>query len=150
MRNAWGAGGDGTSRQHRYFLQKYFHTFVTSREYSASECTVLATAQIHSDLIPPPQQRISAIHTWSSKKEGKTCQLPEHDILPVIPLFFFSGVTLDHRAGMTCLFHRGENTEGRAACACGGGRGGGLLKAVSSRQSLSLLFSLRLKHPEWE
>lgn len=25
------------------------------------------------------------------EKDGKTCQLPEHDILPVIPLFFFSG-----------------------------------------------------------
>lgn len=43
---------------------------------------------------------------------GKTCQLPEHDILPVIPLFFFSGVTLAHRAAATCLFHCARNGEG--------------------------------------
>lgn len=61
----------------------------------------------------PPQQWVSLIHTLSAGKDGKTCQLPEHDILPVIPLFFFSGVTLAHRAVMTCLFHCAENTEGR-------------------------------------
>lgn len=43
---------------------------------------------------------------------GNTKQ-PEHDILPVLPLFFFSGVTLAPRAGMTRIFHCAGNTKGR-------------------------------------
>lgn len=61
---------------------------------------------------PNPYNKESLILTLSAVKDGKTCQLPEHDILPVIPLFFFSGVTLARRAALTCLFHCAENRGG--------------------------------------
>lgn len=47
--------------------------------------------------------------------------LPELDILPAIPLFFFSGVTLACRAcGMTCRFHRREEGTGRGGASRSG------------------------------
>lgn len=59
------------SGQHRYFLQKYFHSFVTSKGYSAFECTVFATAQIHSDLIPPRDKESLQFTHGLLKKRGK-------------------------------------------------------------------------------
>lgn len=59
------------SRQHRYFLQKYFHAFVTSKGYSAFECPVFATAQIHSDLIPPTTKNLCNSHMVCLKKREK-------------------------------------------------------------------------------
>lgn len=61
-------------------------------------------AWVYSDLIRTTKSlHGSHIVAW---KRWKTCQLPEQDMLSLIPLFFFSGVTLAHRAAATCLLHR--------------------------------------------
>lgn len=65
---------------------------------------------------------------------------PGHDILPVIPLFFFSGVTLapqswDDPSLPLCWEHEGEG-------------GGGSLEPVNSQLAVPLLFSLTSFKPQ--
>lgn len=62
-------------------------------------------AEVSAGLIPT---KPLLVLTFLTGKYGK-----EHDILPAIPLFFFSGVAPAPRAGMTHPFHCAGNTEGR-------------------------------------
>lgn len=61
---------------------------------------------------PDPHKTFTGSHIvdW---KIWETHSQPEHDILPAIPLFFFSEVAPAPRAGMTHPFHCAGNTKGR-------------------------------------
>lgn len=91
-----------------YFPKATFHQMsMATLKVIQKEVTPMAFSDENSSTVQWPNPHKESL--WFThcllKKDGKTCQLPEHDILPVIPLFFFSGVALAHRAVMAFLFH---------------------------------------------